>query len=147
MEMSKEFENLSVDQVNMFEKEDNTEPILESPGYLTWLVGKEIIQLKRNTIPKGLAPLEEIFDNNDVAKNPKVTPNDVEVEDCDIGIEKEPRIINISKNMTTEIKERYIKLMKDFLDVFSWSYDDLRVYDTSVIQHTIPVKESENHFK
>lgn len=34
MEMSEEFENVSIDQVNMFEKEDNAEPILESPGCL-----------------------------------------------------------------------------------------------------------------
>ena len=35
MKMYKEFDNLNVDQVKMFEKENNVEPILESPGYLT----------------------------------------------------------------------------------------------------------------
>ena len=102
--------------------------------------------MKSNTIPKGLVPLEELFDDNDVAKNPKVTPNDAEAEDCNTGIEQDPRIINISKNMTIENKGRYIKLMKDFFDVFAWSYDNLRVYDTNVIQHTIPMKENEKPF-
>ena len=88
-----------------------------------------------------------MFDGNDTVKNPKVTPNDVEVEDCNVGTRQEPRIIKISKNMSLENKERYIKLMKDFFDVFSWSYEDLRVYDTNVIQHTIPVKENEKPFK
>ena len=37
--------------------------------------------------------------------------------------------------------------MKDFLDVFAWTYDDLKVYDRNVIQHTIPVKENEKPFK
>jgi hypothetical protein len=37
--------------------------------------------LKRNIVAKGLVPLEELFDENDVAQNPKVTPNDAEVED------------------------------------------------------------------
>lgn len=113
--------------MNRFEKEDNTEPIPESLGYLTRLAGKDIIQLKTNTIPKGLVPLEDLFDSNDVAKNPKVSPNDAKVEDCNIGIEQEPRIIKIYKSMTTENKERYIKLIKDIFDVFAWSYDDLRV--------------------
>ena len=49
--------------------------------------GKEILHLKNNTIPKGLVPLEELFGNNDVAKNPKVTPNEAKVEDYNIGIE------------------------------------------------------------
>lgn len=30
----------------------------------THLGGKEIIQLKNNSFPKGLVPLEELFDNN-----------------------------------------------------------------------------------
>ena len=33
--------------------------------------------------------------------------------------------------------------MKQYSDVFAWSYDDLKVYDTSVIRHTIPWKENE----
>ena len=108
---------------------------------------KEIIQLKRNTNPKGQIPLEELFDDNDVAKNPKVTLNDVKVEDCNIGTEQEPRIIKISKNLTLENKERYIKLMKYFFDIFAWSYEDLKVYDTNVFQHMIPVTENEKPFK
>ena len=75
-------------------------------------------------------------------KNPKVTPNDVEVENCNIGTKQEPRIIKISKLLTIESKERYIKLMNDFFDVFAWSYDDLRVYDTSIIHHTIPIQRN-----
>jgi hypothetical protein len=37
--------------------------------------------------------------------------------------------------------------MKDFPDVFAWSYDDLKVYDTKVIQHVIPLKEDQKPFK
>jgi hypothetical protein len=37
--------------------------------------------------------------------------------------------------------------MKDFLDVFTWSYDDLKVYDTKLIQHVIPLKEDQKPFK
>ena len=44
--------------------------------------------------------MEEIFDSNDVARSPKVVPSDVEVEECNIGTEKEPKIIKISKNLT-----------------------------------------------
>ena len=30
--------------------------------------------------------------------------------------------------------------MKKYTDVFAWSYEDLKKYDTSIIQHTIPIK-------
>ena len=92
--MSGEFESLKINQENIFEKEESAEP---DPEYLTQLAGKDIIQLKSNTIPRGLLPLEEIFDSNDVARSPKVAPSDVEVEECNIGTEKEPKVIKISK--------------------------------------------------
>ena len=56
----------------------------------------------------------------------KVAPSDVEVEEHNIGTKKEPKIIKIYKIPTKENKERYIKLMKEFYDVFAWSYDDLK---------------------
>ena len=37
--------------------------------------------------------------------------------------------------------------MREFQDVFSWSYEDLKSYDTSIIQYNIPLKENQNPFK
>ena len=82
MEMSSEFKNIKLDQENMFEEGESAKP---NPKYLTQLAGKDIIQLKSNTIPRGLVPLEEYFDSNDVARSPKVAASDVEVEECNIG--------------------------------------------------------------
>ena len=59
--------------------------------------------------------MEDIFDNNDVAGSPKVAPSDDEVEECSIGTEEDPKVIKISKNLTQESKEKYIKLMKEFM--------------------------------
>ena len=120
----------------MYNKGESAKP---KPTYLTQLAGKYIIQLKCNSFPRGLVPVEGIFDNNDVAKSPKVALRDDEVEECNIGTETDPKVIKICKNLTKESKERYIKLMKEFYDVFAWTYDDLKVYDPNVIQHTITI--------
>ena len=37
-------------------------------------------------------------------------------------------------------KNKYISLLKEFVDIFAWSYEDLKTYDTSIIQHNIPFK-------
>jgi hypothetical protein len=37
--------------------------------------------------------------------------------------------------------------MKEFPDVFAWSYDALKFYDTNIIQHVFPTKEDLNPFK
>jgi len=45
------------------------------------------------------------------------------------------------------MKANYVETMKRFVDVFAWSYADLKKYDSSIIQHTIPIKENEKPFK
>ena len=49
------------------------------------LGGKDIVQLKNNHIPRGLIPLEKLFDQNDVARDPKMKPTDDVVEEKNIG--------------------------------------------------------------
>jgi hypothetical protein len=38
-------------------------------------------------------------------------------------------------------------LLREFADVFAWTYKDLKTYDTSVIEHKIPLKEEARPFK
>ena len=99
IQMSRAFENIKIHQENVYVKGESVEP---EPTYLTQLAGEDIIQLKSNSFPRGLVPLEEIFDSNDVVKSPKVTPRDEEVEECNIGIEEDPKVIKISKTLTQE---------------------------------------------
>ena len=70
--------------------------------------------MKNNFIPKGLDPLDKLFDNNDATKNPKVAPNGNEVEDYNIGTKQEPNMIKLSKYLTHENIDKYIDLMKTF---------------------------------
>ena len=37
--------------------------------------------------------------------------------------------------------------MKKYTDVFAWSYEDLKEYDTSIIQQTISIKPGEKPFR
>ena len=56
-------------------------------------------------------------------------------------------MIKLSKNLPPDQKPKYVDLFKKFQDVFAWSYEDLKSYDTSVIQHTIPLKPNQKQFK
>jgi hypothetical protein len=88
----------------MFLEKENVGLTPNSQDYQNVIAGKDIIQLKNNCIPNGLVPFEKSFDNNDVAKNPKVTTNEGEAEDYNIGTEKELRLIKLSKNLTPKNK-------------------------------------------
>ena len=47
--------------------------------------GKDIIQLKSKYIPRGIIPLEKLFNQNDVANDPKVQSNENNIQDQNIG--------------------------------------------------------------
>ena len=53
------------------------------------MVGQKIIELKTNFIPKGLVPLEIIFDNNDVFLKPGGNADGNNTIAYNIGIEAE----------------------------------------------------------
>jgi len=91
--------------------------------------------------------LEDIFDSNDILIKPKMQPLNAEIEDCNIGTTENPKMIKLSKALPPEQKLKYIELFKEFQDVFAWSYEDLKSYDTYVIQHTIPLRENKKPFK
>eukprot|EP00253_Pinus_taeda_P021010 PITA_21010 len=107
----------------------------------------EFIDLKSNFLPASLTPLEDMFDDNDVPKKPKMEPLNASIEEHNIGTAEQPKMIKFSKNMPPDQKPKYVDLFKEFQDVFAWSYEDLKSYDTSVIQHTIPLKPNQKRFK
>jgi hypothetical protein len=37
--------------------------------------------------------------------------------------------------------------MREFFDYFSWSYEDLKVFDTNIIHHKIPLKMGSKPFE
>lgn len=57
------------------------------------------------------------------------------------------QIIKIGKNLSNEERDELEKLLREFKDVFAWSYDDLKAYIPEIIQHTIPLKEGVKHVK
>ena len=109
--MEDEFENVNIDEEYCGEEEDAT--VLKNDGYFkNQIVDRDIVQLKTNIIPKGMIPLEKLFDNNDVARSLKIIVNDGDVEYCNIGTQEYPKIIKQSKTLNLEVKKIYINLMK-----------------------------------
>ena len=79
----------------------------------------ETLHSKDESFPSGLAPLEELFDFNNVAKKPKLEPVETKVEECKRGSELKLKMIKLSKTLPSHIKLKYIELFKDFSDVFA----------------------------
>ena len=86
------------------------------------MVGHDIVELKTNHIPRGLVPLEILFDNNYVYKGTAMKNQEEEVTECNIGTTENPKIIKLSKALAAKQKDRYVSLIKKFVDTFVWSY-------------------------
>ena len=152
LELSVEFVNTRIDEddarsENFLDIEEEGEEAAGAGKLKDSLGGKDIVQLKSNHIPMGLIPLESLFDQNDVARDSKVDPGMDAIEDVDIGTKGDPKFVKLSKKLPTKEKEGYLNLMKKYMDLFVWSYEDLKEYDTSIIQHTIPIKPGEKPFR
>jgi hypothetical protein len=53
----------------------------------------------------------------------------------------------LSSSLTKEQRAEYTELLREFVDVFAWTYEDLKTHDTSVIEHKIPLKEEAKPFR
>ncbi|RVW18916.1 Retrovirus-related Pol polyprotein from transposon 17.6 [Vitis vinifera] len=61
-----------------------------------------------------------------------------DVRDCDFGTEDQPRELKIGSPLSTNERDRLIHLLRSYLDVFAWSYEDMPGLDPSIVQHHLP---------
>ena len=100
-----EFSNMEIDAGEEEEAEDISEGNWEEK-----MVGNKVLQLKGNIIPRGLVPLEILFDKNDVPLQPGKVIEENQVEDLNLGTDTDPKIVKLSKKIHGEYKKLYHKL-------------------------------------
>jgi hypothetical protein len=79
LETVDDFSTLHVDQ------DHDSEITPHADVFLNKIANHHIVQLPSNHIPKGLVPLERLFDGNDVAVKGKVSTDDVDITECNLG--------------------------------------------------------------
>jgi ribonuclease HI len=141
LETVEEFSAMHIDQDSVSEAK------LDDGNFLSKIAEHDIVHLPNNHIPRGLVPLERIFDRNDVALKGKISEDDPNTTQCNIGTDNEPKFVKLSRSLTKEQRDEYTKLLREFVDVFTWTYEDLKTYDTSVIEHKIPLKKEVKPFR
>ena len=63
----------------------------------------------------------------------------MDVEIVDFGIEDQPRKLKIGSPLSIDEMDRLIHLLRSYLDVFAWSYEDMPGLDPSIVQHHLPI--------
>jgi hypothetical protein len=52
----------------------------------------------------------------------------------------------LSTQLTAEQRDEYGSMMTEFSDIFAWEYNDLKTYETQVIEHRIPLNKESTPF-
>ena len=101
-------------------------------------------------MPKNIVRMEKLFGLQDMFKrstNTKTSRSSLRYEAVNLGIKHDPQTINIGTNCTHAKRATFMKLFKEYKDVFAWTYEDLKTYDMIIIQHIIPLKEDAKPFQ
>jgi hypothetical protein len=66
----------------------------------------EIIDVADEPLPKGIVPLENLFDRNDMYKGKPSNKINDEIIECNIGTEESPKLIKFGKGTMTDEREK-----------------------------------------
>eukprot|EP00253_Pinus_taeda_P004642 PITA_04642 len=97
---------------------------------------------EEKSIPKPVVKLEDLYDIKDRFKhvtNSKLQSSTLRFELINLGTEQNPQNTNLGLRLSEQERTTFIRLLRKNKHVFAWNYDDLKTYDTSIIQHTIPM--------
>ena len=108
------------------------------------IFGNEVIQLKKNKIPRGLVVLEIVFDNQDSSKVENKGPDDKDLEAVNLETRESPKNVYIGRKLSPKIRYALIGLLRKYRNVFAWLYDDLKAFREDLFQHEIHLKIDAN---
>jgi hypothetical protein len=69
-----------------------------------------------------------------------IQPHQEQVETINLGTEEAKKEVKIGTTLGADIKERLVKLLQEYVDVFAWSYQDMPGLDTDIVVHKLPLR-------
>ncbi|KAI5387117.1 hypothetical protein KIW84_073321 [Lathyrus oleraceus] len=69
-----------------------------------------------------------------------IQPHLKNLETVNLGSEDYVREVKIGLLLEESVKKGLIELLREYIDVFAWSYEDMPGLDTDIVQHFLPLK-------
>jgi hypothetical protein len=70
----------------------------------------------------------------------ELQPDKEQVDLVNLGTDEDKKEVKVGTMLGAEIKQGLIKLLKEYVDVFAWSYQDMPGLDTYIVVHKLPLK-------
>jgi hypothetical protein len=69
------------------------------------------------------------------------------LEEIDVRDGITPSLTFVNKNMSLEHKDAIIKLLRDYVDCFTWSYCEMPCLSRELVEHRLPIKTGFRPYK
>ena len=70
-----------------------------------------------------------------------IQPHEEQVEIVNLGTDEVKKEVKIGAALETNVKSRMVALLKEYVDIFAWSYQDMPGLDTDIVVHRLPLRE------
>ena len=84
-------------------------------------------------------PLGGQLESNYDTEDRKVTLVSDSTEWIDFGVPDQPKEIRIGSSLSPDEMSKLIDMLRSYLDVFGWSYEDMPGLDPIIVQHHLPI--------
>ena len=90
---------------------------------------------------------EAIEDFDDLSKLGQGFTSTDPLEEVDIGDGTIPRPTFVNKNLDPLFKSELIKLLKEYVDCFAWSYNEMPGLSCDLVEYRLPIKPGFRSYK
>lgn len=73
-------------------------------------------------------------------KHRRAKPLKEEITSINLGTNSNPQEVKIGSTLSPQERDEMMKLLREFKDVFAWSYEDMPGLDPEIAVHKIPLK-------
>ena len=83
--------------------------------------------------------VDDVGESNSDTEDRKVTPISGSTALIDFSVPDQPREIRIGSSLSPDERSGLIDLLRSYLDVFAWSYEDMLGLNPTIVQHHLPI--------
>ena len=69
----------------------------------------------------------------------EMKPHQEATEIVNLGVGEEKKEVKVGTGMTTSIQDELVALLRDYQDIFAWSYQDMPGLSPNIVQHRLPL--------
>ena len=73
-------------------------------------------------------------------KEKSIHPFEEQIELVNLGSEDDVKEVKIGSQLCPKVKKGLIDLLREYSDVFAWSYQDMPGLDSEIVEHRLPLK-------